>query len=781
MAANNVQLLHVRSNVSIRSSDTELLVGYLCLAAEEESSQHLFAWIPKTTIPAQDFHKYEEVAARTRVLLTLISHTAPIVSSPSHSLSLITEAISAPMDDVRSFTLSPELTLSGNDEVCLTRLTVELNFAGAKLPDLWFEKDHGVISDLSAVESLLRAWCRAIGKDLAESSSEEAPSVRTFKIVPLEGGSSSLAAARRPRQWPEGLPTVPQDSALYKIGTVGFGLVSGLLGQPTATKIEDVGWDMLERFSRVTNIARNTGAQVLEHPLARPILPLIPTNIRSLFLSSAEAEALLEEYDSFGQYLARYAGDLGGRLRRDRRAEVETILDKTGDFEVLAVGRTHHRTKQPLSAEHWVSWYDPKGRLVVTADYVKAYVFTAGVENDIRPDVWKYLLDVFPYNSTDDERMKLLDAKRQEYESMRNSWQKILAEAAGEVPEEQDTASSNARAGDEREDGDVVSKLRERKYRIEKDVVRTDRTVPFFVGSESDLANAPPVPGSEDEAGPPASFSANLEMLKNVLMTYTMYNFELGYVQGMNDLLAPILAVMRSESEAFWCFAEFMKTMQHNFFRDQSGMRTQLRRLELLIKFIDPFLYEHLEATDSINLFICFRWLLVLFKREFDFQDTSTLWEVIWACPLTRHFHLFIALAILNARRVEIFKCTAFDENLKFVNEQSGNINLIDTLQRAEVLFYVFRDKLTHEAKARLDVDVDTRATADLPGASENAKRTHLSVDDRDGRGGKADAKGSTRKSASASRSRSRTPEPLRKAVECTEEELWELVNLVCM
>ena len=49
---------------------------------------------------------------------------------------------------------------------------------------------------------------------------------------------------------------------------------------------------------------------------------------------------------------------------------------------------------------------------------------------------------------------------------MKHSWQKILAEAADEVPEQLETADSNARAGDEREDGDVVSKLRERKYRI---------------------------------------------------------------------------------------------------------------------------------------------------------------------------------------------------------------------------------------------------------------------------------------------------------------------------
>lgn len=49
-------------------------------------------------------------------------------------------------------------------------------------------------------------------------------------------------------------------------------------------------------------------------------------------------------------------------------------------------------------------------------------------------------------------------------------------------------------------------------------------------------------------------------------MTYVMYNFDLGYVQGMSDLLSPILCLLDNEVDAFWCFVGFMdKVVSNNF------------------------------------------------------------------------------------------------------------------------------------------------------------------------------------------------------------------------
>lgn len=46
-----------------------------------------------------------------------------------------------------------------------------------------------------------------------------------------------------------------------------------------------------------------------------------------------------------------------------------------------------------------------------------------------------------------------------------------------------------------------------------------------------------------------------------MLLTYNEFNKQLGYVQGMSDLLSPIYAVMQDDAVAFWGFAKFMDRM----------------------------------------------------------------------------------------------------------------------------------------------------------------------------------------------------------------------------
>lgn len=158
-----------------------------------------------------------------------------------------------------------------------------------------------------------------------------------------------------------------------------------------------------------------------------------------------------------------------------------------------------------------------------------------------------------------------------------------------------------------------------------------------------------------------------MEQLKDMLLTYNEQNRDLGYVQGMSDLLAPIYAVLQDDAVAFWAFKNFMDRMERNFLRDQSGMRMQLRTLDHLVQFMDPKLYAHLQSADSTNFFFFFRMLLVWYKREFEYPDVLRLWETLWTDFLSSSFHLFVALAILEKHRdVIMTHLKHFDEVLKY-------------------------------------------------------------------------------------------------------------------
>ncbi|XP_058206888.1 uncharacterized protein LOC131320256 isoform X2 [Rhododendron vialii] len=171
---------------------------------------------------------------------------------------------------------------------------------------------------------------------------------------------------------------------------------------------------------------------------------------------------------------------------------------------------------------------------------------------------------------------------------------------------------------------------------------------------------------------------------------FTKFRERRGLVEkdvGMSDLLSPILYVMKNESESFWCFVALMERLGPNFNRDQNGMHTQLFALSKLVELLDIPLHNYFKQNDCLNYFFCFRWVLIQFKREFEFERTMRLWEVMWTHYMSEHLHLYFCVAILKRYRRKIMgEQMDFDTLLKFINELSGQIDLDATLRDAEAL-----------------------------------------------------------------------------------------------
>lgn len=416
---------------------------------------------------------------------------------------------------------------------------------------------------------------------------------------------------------------IPEDS-FSSVTTETNPFITHTEEDPITKAIKDARWSLLERLSRITQYSRDTAAQVLEHPIARPILPLLPTTVQS-FVRNSTVQNTLNEYQMATHYLNRWGGE---------QEEPYYLAD---DIDGLLLGMPElcgpspiHTRRPPLSAEEWVSFFDEEGKLSVRKDYMEQLIFRGGLDSDIRIEAWKFLLGIYPWQSTFHEREAMRRSRADAYFEIKSHW--------FDHPEVRNTQH-----------------FQDEKHRIDKDVHRTDRSQEAFSGE--DLPNPDPqmVVGTNE----------NLETMKDILVTYNFYNTELGYVQGMSDLLAPLYVAMENEPMAFWTFTSFMDRVQSNFFIDQSGMHGQLQLLKLLIQFMDPVLFKHLEETETSNLFFCFRWLLVWFKREFEWEDVIRLWEVLWTNYLTDKMILFIALAVIDTHRKAILERSQFDEVLR--------------------------------------------------------------------------------------------------------------------
>ncbi|KAB2024051.1 hypothetical protein ES319_D06G061100v1 [Gossypium barbadense] len=380
----------------------------------------------------------------------------------------------------------------------------------------------------------------------------------------------------------------------------------------------DISIQVLEKFSLVTKFARETTSQLFRETHSNGFGPLERRNSNQSALD-------------YSHKSSEYKEDV----------PVQSPVDPDPlSFDKLSLVWGKSR-QSPLGLEEWATFLDSEGR-VVDPKALRKRIFYGGVEHKFRKEVWAILLGYHSYESTYAEREYQKSIKKTEYETIKNQWQSISPEQAKRFP-----------------------KFRERKGLIEKDVVRTDRSLSFYDGDDN----------------------PNVNLLRDILLTYSFYNFDLGYCQGMSDLLSPILFVMEDESESFWCFVALMERLGPNFNRDQNGMHSQLFALSKLVELLDRPLHKYFEQNDCLNYFFCFRWILIQFKRELEYEQTMRLWEVLWTHYLSEHLHLYVCVAILKRYRGKIMREQMdFDTLLKFINELSGQIELDAILRDAEAL-----------------------------------------------------------------------------------------------
>lgn len=246
----------------------------------------------------------------------------------------------------------------------------------------------------------------------------------------------------------------------------GGGAAGGRAGPPTTTPaagdrdggmdpfmkfVKETGWNIMEKFSKVTTFTRQAAQDVLDNPR-------MPPQVRRL-LRNPEVQTLQEEFDSARIYLARWAMGIAEQSERERNQRIWTArevmeLEDTdvGEFELLdSMGSlTLEQVRKPVTLKEWEGFFDPQtGQLSVTVDEVKERVFHGGLdpEDGVRKEAWMFLLGVYDWHSTSDERRAQAASLRDAYIKLKGAWWERQIDRGGEGEEGEWWREQRARIG----------------------------------------------------------------------------------------------------------------------------------------------------------------------------------------------------------------------------------------------------------------------------------------------------------------------------------------------
>jgi hypothetical protein len=157
--------------------------------------------------------------------------------------------------------------------------------------------------------------------------------------------------------------------------------------------------------------------------------------------------------------------------------------------------------------------------------------------------------------------------------------------------------------------------------------------------------------------------------MARILLVFAKLNAGIRYVQGMHELLAPILYVFsaergcatadaQAEADAFFCFMALMAECRDVFIKahdhSDTGVRGVIGRYSALLRRREPGVAAHLAGMGLDPYFYVFRWLTTMLSREFPLPDVLSLWDRMLADPHRFAFLLHLCVGMVRLQRPAI-------------------------------------------------------------------------------------------------------------------------------
>jgi hypothetical protein len=186
---------------------------------------------------------------------------------------------------------------------------------------------------------------------------------------------------------------------------------------------------------------------------------------------------------------------------------------------------------------------------------------------------------------------------------------------------------------------------------IKKDIYRTKTHLNFF---------SKPCKLNENES--------NSDVMLRILFIYSKKHPEVKYVQGMNEILAPIFYCYSIdnnpyfldylEEDSFNSFENLMEKIKINFIKkydnQEDGVTNKLKIFHKLLKLIDYDIYNKLESYNIKMEYFAFKWVTLFFTQDFDMPGILRLWDSLLSDNDLYDFLNMLMLGILRINKKNI-------------------------------------------------------------------------------------------------------------------------------
>lgn len=166
-----------------------------------------------------------------------------------------------------------------------------------------------------------------------------------------------------------------------------------------------------------------------------------------------------------------------------------------------------------------------------------------------------------------------------------------------------------------------------------------------------------------------------IDVLTRILFVYAKTHPFIDYVQGMNEILATLFycfsknkrEIFRNslESDTYTCFCLLMSELKENFTKVKDcsllALRSNLKKFDVLLKRVDPKLWNHLQNNNICTEIYSTRWLLLLLTQDFNIDDIAKLWDMLLSFYDRQKFINYLSLSIILNFREGIINGT-FEE-----------------------------------------------------------------------------------------------------------------------